>query len=156
SGIPCAIKVFRQLDESAGASHKDTRSFYLRELEVLCSTSHPNIIRLLDFGYTLDTGEDALVLEWVDGLDFQSASQHASRSHFCEMLFQVCAALDHIHSRGFIHGDLNPSNLIVTVPAEAPTTPPCVKMFDFEYATTPGSPTLPAFVGTPLYAAPET
>jgi len=119
SGLACAIKVFAM---NTTGPHKPIRASgsFLRELEVLCTSNHPNLVRLLEFGCTLDTGEEFLALEWLQGEDFVSASKKATRRGFYAMLAQACRALDYIHHRGMVHGDLKPHNLMV-VPNSTPS-----------------------------------
>ncbi|PYT37441.1 MAG: hypothetical protein DMF52_03255 [Acidobacteria bacterium] len=153
-GLPCAIKVFRSPDDSRQAAKAEISRLVIREIETLWGTNHPNLIRLLDFGQTLDPVEDFLALEWAPGEDFVTASRTASRQHFYAMLLQVCAGLDHLHSRGFIHGDLKPENVLVTPDPKSAMSPPIVKMLDFGFAVNPGAPAA-VLQGSPHYLAPE-
>ena len=151
----CAIKVFKTNRSSDEEPRSKASRFFLRELDVLCNTSHPNLIRLLDFGQSLDRIEDFLALEWVEGCDFVSASKNASKHHFYSMLVQVCRALEHLHVRGFVHGDLKPQNLLVSQDPNSKEGPPLVKLLDFSYTTSVGSLPINGVEGSPQYLAPE-
>src|SRR5262245_57393233 len=70
------------------------------------------------------------------------------------MLLQVCAGLDHLHSRGFAHGDLKPDNIVVARDPSSALSPPSVKLLDFGFAVMQGTPVVP-LQGSPHYIAPE-
>src|SRR5262245_46895527 len=70
------------------------------------------------------------------------------------MLLQVCAGLDHLHSRGFAHGDLKPDNIVVARDPSSALSPPSVKLLDFGFAVMQGAPAVP-LQGSPHYIAPE-
>ena len=57
----------------------------------------------------------------------------------------VLAALAHLHSRGLLHRDVTPTNVIITPEGRA-------KLIDFGVASRPAAQTV---VGTPAFMAPE-
>ena len=154
-GVNVAIKVFKRPRRIHQGFSLDTSIFALRELEVLSGGTHPNLITLHDFGHTLDSGEDYLVFDWVDGKDFVSASRNLSRSHFYSILAQTCRAIHHLHSRGFVHGDLKPHNMLVVPSSQSIQSPPDVRLLDFSYATVAGAGPMLGIQGSPYYLAPE-
>lgn len=67
-----------------------------------------------------------------------------------DMAIQLCSALRYLHSRGVIHRDLKPQNILVCSGGR-------VKIGDFGFAKilNRGNPLLRSVKGTPLYMAPE-
>src|SRR5882672_1142252 len=66
-----ALKIFnRQPDSSIR---------FKTELETLSTLSHPNLVHLVNFGNTLDSGADYLAIEYVDGSNFVVASKEVSK-----------------------------------------------------------------------------
>ena len=64
-------------------------------------------------------------------------------------LEQVCAGLEHAHSRGVIHRDIKPQNLLLTADQHT------VKIADFGVAKLEATDGAITRVGTDVYAAPE-
>ena len=87
----------------------------LREISILARLSHPNILPLLDSGEI-----DGCVFYVMPHLgdetlrDRLRTSGAFSLSEALPLLIQIARALDHAHSRGIIHRDVKPSNIIVT------------------------------------------
>ncbi len=155
SGGVCALKVYKSHRRSGGHSGAEPPSHFFRELEVLSNTSHPNLVKLTDFGKTLGDRSDFLAFEWADGEDFLSASKRVSRLHFYSMIAQVCAGLDHLHRRGYVHGDLNPNNIWVTTGPGSTSLEPTVKILDFGYAMRNDASSSDIVMVSPHYIAPE-
>ncbi len=155
SGAQCAVKIFRSVLRKEDEPGSGASRFYLSELEVLSTCNHPNLIRLLDFGQVQGTGDDFLALEWFQGKDFVSASLAATRPQFYSMLAQVCSGLDYLHSRGLVHGDLKPQNLLVSSQSASDAQPPIVKLLDFGYSTFSCTTARQYVQGSPQYMAPE-
>src|SRR4030095_11844138 len=124
------------------------------ELDVLLGSIHPNLINLIDFGSSIEKRCHFLALEWIDGKDFVTASHKVSRHHFYSMITQVCRALDFLHKRGLLHGDLKPTNLLVALP-QSGLESPHVKLIDFESSTAADTPSTIGLLGSPHYLAPE-
>ncbi len=106
-----AIKILRR---AAGA----TRKRFEREVELLAQLEHTNIARLYDSGVAADaTGElPYMVMEYVDGPDllhYANARQLDLRGRLT-LLAQVARAAHFAHTRGVIHRDLKPGNILVS------------------------------------------
>jgi len=103
--------------------HEDYEHLQLREHTILADLRHPGIVRALrlemkPIGRKLRTG--VLIFE-----DRQSVSLDAlqsfvldlpliDRERFCgELLSALIESLDFIHSRGIVHGDLSPENILI-------------------------------------------
>jgi predicted Ser/Thr protein kinase len=130
----------------------ETRARFRREARTMAFLTHPNVARVYDL-YEDDEAPWAIV-EFVPG---QSLKQRiASRGVFSPeetslVLEQAARALDHLHSRGLVHLDVKPQNLIRTPEG-------VVKLIDFGLAQQSGAPQEmiggQAF-GTAAYLAPE-
>src|SRR6266571_1788373 len=141
-----ALKVFNLAGNSSAE--------FLRELELTSQADHPNVIRLIDFGRTLNTAQDYLAFEYLEGQDFVTAFKKASQHQFYSMLAQVCRSLDFIHRRGLSHGDLKPQNIIVA-DSKSQLNPPLLKLIDLGYCQGSDLPDSWRARGSPHYLAPE-
>ena len=141
----------------------DTREVIARfeaERQALAMMDHPHIARVLDAGAT-ESGRPYFVMELVRGEAISSyCSKHALTITQRLVLFdQVCAAVQHAHTKGIIHRDLKPNNVLVSTQDDQPFA----KVIDFGIAkATSGRLTDKTLfteqflmMGTPLYMSPE-
>ncbi len=141
----------------------DTREVITRfeaERQALAMMDHPNIARVLDAGATM-SGRPYFVMELVRGEPISSyCSKHGlSIVQRLQLFDQVCAAVQHAHTKGIIHRDLKPNNVLVSTQDDAPFA----KVIDFGIAkATSGRLTdktmhteVNLMMGTPLYMSPE-
>jgi serine/threonine protein kinase len=86
---------------------------FLREARVISGFSHPNIVRLIDFGHAPEMHVPYLVMEYVDGVNLGDLMRKGRlRPDFAlEIVSQVCNALMEAHRAGIVHRDLKPDNL---------------------------------------------
>ncbi|MBC23388.1 MAG: hypothetical protein CMJ32_05665 [Phycisphaerae bacterium] len=90
--------------------------------------------------------EVALLMELVDGTTLDQKLPD-SQVDAVRLFVQVARALDHMHSRGFVHADIKPNNILITDDGSA-------KIIDLGQACKTG--TIKKRVqGTPGYIAPE-
>ena len=109
TGRKVAIKVRRR-----GAPSLDRR--FLREFESLRALRVPGVVRVYEAG--LAPGLLWFSMEWVDGIDFQSAVQQEPAPEqrmvravqLGRQLFDALAAL---HQAGLVHRDIKPHNVLV-------------------------------------------
>jgi eukaryotic-like serine/threonine-protein kinase len=104
------------------ADRSDLVAMLAREARITGSLEHPNIIPVYDAGRTAD-GLPFYVMKLVDaptlddllkrteGLD-DAMSEHNLR-RLLRVYIQVCQAVDFAHSRGVIHCDLKPANVLL-------------------------------------------
>ena len=135
SGQRVAIKVLHSGTAGQAAVLTDLR----REFQLLQSLSHPNIVRAHEYDRDGDTA--FFTMEYLSGLSLESVlSAHRDvvlgRAHALIIIRDVAAALEHAHTRGVVHGDLNPGNIFITNDGE-------IRVLDFGAAHTPSeSPTV--------------
>jgi eukaryotic-like serine/threonine-protein kinase len=141
----------------AFAKDEKARERFNVEAQLASEISHPNIVSVVDFGEDEELGA-YMVMELVEGEPFMFAegSQPLSVRRALDVLAQVADALDHIHKRGVIHGDIKAENLIL---AEEPTSSGArrrklVRLLDFGLAMRLGTQET-ELNGTPHYLAPE-
>ena len=88
---------------------------FLREIEVIGSLSHPNIVQAHDARNV--EGTTILVMEYVDGLNLSELVNRAGRlgvADACELVRQAAVGLQYAHEHRLVHRDVKPSNLILT------------------------------------------
>jgi serine/threonine protein kinase/WD40 repeat protein len=141
----------------------DTRQVIARfeaERQALAVMDHPNIARVLDAGAT-ETGRPFFVMELVRGTPITHYCDENSLSvrERLELFASVCQAIQHAHTKGIIHRDIKPTNVLVT----RQDGQPVVKVIDFGIAKALGQQLtdktlftdFAQMIGTPLYMSPE-
>lgn len=105
------VKVMR----SELAEDKDFVRRFQLEAQAVARLSHPNIVSIYDVGE--EDGLPYLVMEYVEGANLKEIIRRQgalSPSETVNIGVQVCAALAHAHSKGIIHRDIKPHNILVT------------------------------------------
>jgi len=120
------------------------------EVRVARQVSHPNVCRVYDIGEA--EGFPYISMEYVDGDDLASLSQRIGRlpsEKALEISRKLCAGLAAAHSRGVIHRDLKPQNIMLNKRGE-------VLIMDFGLAAIADQLSgAEARNGTPAYMSPE-
>ena len=99
-----------------GMETKSVIARFEAERQALAMMDHPNIARVYDAGAT-DRGPPYFVMELVRGVKITTyCDQHrlGTRERL-DLFIQVCHAIQHAHQKGIIHGDIKPSNIMVTL-----------------------------------------
>ncbi|CAN5902988.1 hypothetical protein BH23PLA1_BH23PLA1_11930 [soil metagenome] len=121
----------------------------LHEYKVAQRLNHPTIVRIFDCrtrrSWFRITGVE-LLMEYVDGKVLEDL-QGAEIGQLVLIFSKVAEALIHMHRRGIYHGDLKPSNILLSRSGE-------VKVIDFGTAWIKGE-DKGRVQGTPHYMAPE-
>lgn len=127
----------------------------LKEVRLLQSLDHPNIIRYLDSFIT--DNDLVIVFEWAAAGDLKRQLRKAQERGvgFEERVIwkyfsQICDAIQHMHERRIMHRDLKPANIFLTLDGT-------VKVGDLGLSRELSEHTVQAHskVGTPLYMSPE-
>ncbi|GMU39037.1 MAG: protein kinase [Phycisphaerae bacterium] len=141
----------------------DTRQVVARfeqERQALALMDHPNIAKVLDAGAT-DSGRPYFVMEYVKGdpiTEFADAHR-LNVADRLQLFAQVCAAVQHAHTKGVVHRDLKPRNVLVNMTDGKPFA----KVIDFGIAKATGARLTDKtlftehrqLIGTPEYMSPE-
>jgi serine/threonine protein kinase len=105
-----------------------------RECALLERAAHPNVVRAFEHGRLFD-GRQYLVLELVPGADLEAwlhTYQRLEPKHALNVLWQLSAAVDHLHELGIVHSDIKPSNIMLNVHNQHATLIDLGVAFDFE------------------------
>jgi diguanylate cyclase (GGDEF)-like protein len=89
------------------------RRFFL-EASLCARLTHPNTIRIFDYGCCAQTGHYYIVMEFLEGRTVRQVLRDEGALpplDAIELVRQVCAALIEAHAAGLVHRDLKPSNL---------------------------------------------
>ncbi|MBW2453066.1 MAG: serine/threonine protein kinase [Deltaproteobacteria bacterium] len=150
-----ALKRLHSDDHNADDIH-----WLLREARISGSLEHPNVVPVHALGRD-DDELPVLVMKHVSGVTWRDLIDDAAhpkwpegiteRLHWhLEILMQVCNAVHFAHSRGIVHLDIKPSNVMIGDFGE-------VYLIDWGIAVRVGEahPCAGDIVGTPRYMAPE-
>jgi hypothetical protein len=86
-----------------------------REARVAAALSHPNVVRVYDFG-RVAAGGIYLVMELVAGKSWRQRLRGGRRipiNHVAYWMKQLCSAVEAAHAKGIIHRDLKPENIMI-------------------------------------------
>jgi membrane-associated protease RseP (regulator of RpoE activity) len=154
-----AVKLIR--DDLAGSVDLDAR--FRREARAVAGFTHPNVVRVYDFGLDRDS-RAFLVMELLQGETLRQRLEKGTPldgAQVLHILRGVCAAVSAAHRQGLVHRDLKPENIFL----ERQETGVLPKVLDFGLAKafgvevslrrSSGSTAGGLLVGTLEYMAPE-
>lgn len=145
----------KRADESDGAQRA-----LLREALLLGALEHPNIVPVHRLACD-EAGRPVLVMKRIAGSSWQELLEDPSHATWdtlpsdrltanLQVFTQVCSAVHYAHSRGVLHRDIKPNNVMVGEFGEVYLVDWGLGLRLDERAETP-----PGVVGTPAYMAPE-
>ncbi len=96
----------------AFASERHKKRFE-REAEAVAALQHPAIVPIYEVGEV--GGQPYFTMEFVEGRDLATyvRKNRLGYREICELMIQICEAVDHAHTHGIIHRDLKPGNVMV-------------------------------------------
>ncbi len=91
---------------------------FLREGRAVASTDHPNIVRAYELSRTREGNTDLyyLAMELATGRNLQTLVEQDGVLEYrrvAQLIRQVAISLSHAHSKGLIHRDIKPTNLML-------------------------------------------
>jgi serine/threonine protein kinase len=178
-GREVAIKEMLKSDEDSDIHSDLTPRFrFLREAQVTGRLEHPGIVPVYDLG-TTSRGSPYYVMRLVRGDTLTQAlkacnleqpeSALAKRLQLLDRLIDVCEAMAYAHSKGVVHRDLKPGNIVLgafgetiildwglaKIGNEQESAPNWSAALDFAEAGDDGLTQNGEILGTPGYMAPE-
>ena len=105
-----AIKILK----SDLAQNEEFRRRFNAESQAVAQLSHPNIVSVYDVSRGGDM--EYIVMELIDGITLKQYMERRGQMDWRESLhfiIQIMRALEHAHSRGIIHRDIKPQNIMV-------------------------------------------
>jgi hypothetical protein len=151
-GRQVAVKVLPPSTSADPAFRRRLRA----EAQAAARLSHPNITNVYDYGEaTTVDGEPVpyVVMELIDGESLAAVLARTRKlpwQHAVRITAEVAAALAAAHSRGIVHRDVTPANVMLT--------PTGAKVVDFGISALIGENDIDpdgSLLGTPAYLAPE-
>jgi eukaryotic-like serine/threonine-protein kinase len=151
-GRDVAIKVYN-IDAGGDEDRaRVARKMFLSEAHLVGMLQHPNILPIYDAGE--ENGYCYIVTEHVHGARTLSAYCRADNllrvDDSVEIIYKCAKALHYAHSRGVIHRDVKPSNIMLTQDND-------VRIIDFGIALVSDSEIsrIEGIAGSPSYMSPE-
>ena len=92
----------------------DFRYRFHAESQAVAMLGHPNIVSIYDVSTSEDI--DYIVMELIDGITLKQYMEKKGVLNWKETLhfaIQIAKALEHAHSRGIVHRDIKPHNIMV-------------------------------------------
>lgn len=161
-GVGGSAQVYRATDEQLGrdvavkvldpqaAADGGLRKLFVREAQALAKLSHPNIVAVYDVGEV--DGLPYIVMEHLPGLSLKQRIERdgpLAVGESVRLASDIANGLGFAHSRGIVHADMKPSNVLLTEDGRA-------KIVDFGIARTPQEDaSTPQLFATAMYVAPE-
>ncbi len=142
-----AVKILK--DEFA--DDEEFREHFRTESQAVAMLSHPNIVAVYDFSKSPDC--QYIVMELLEGITLKQYMQKKGALSWKEALHfatQIAKALSHAHSKGIVHRDIKPQNIMVVKDGS-------IKVADFGIAHLQNETTMDSSetVGSIHYISPE-
>ncbi len=143
-----AIKVLN--DQYNGDEQAEKR--FINESKAVAMLSSKHIVGIYDVAIYPDI--KYIVMEFLDGItlkDYMNKKEKLPWKEACNYALQILRALEHVHSKGVVHRDIKPQNIMLLQTGE-------IKITDFGIAKTPNMPAITITdraIGTVYYISPE-
>jgi tetratricopeptide (TPR) repeat protein len=121
------------------------------EFKILSKLRHPNLVEVYDFGLVGDGPQLFYTYEFIEGKNLFEIGKDLPYDDLYEILVQVLRALEYIHSKGLIHYDIKPENVLI----QKESTGYRAKLVDFGLAGEERTRDGTRIKGTVHYLAPE-
>ncbi len=123
---------------------------YLKEARNLATLDHPHIVPVYDADRT-DDGLCYVVSKYIEGCDLAARIQQGRPSlrESVELAAAIALALHHTHTRGLVHRDVKPANILIDAAGKPFLGDFGLALRDEDFGRGGG------FAGTPAYTSPE-
>jgi serine/threonine protein kinase len=134
-----------------GTTGAEAHASFFTEARAAGMLQHPHIVATYDAGS--ESTVNYIVMEYVDGDTLlplcKKKGPRAPVEQVIDIAFKCAKALDFAHSKGVLHKDIKPANIMLTKDGVP-------KIMDFSIAEISAAPSvLSGVVGSPMYMAPE-
>ena len=143
-----ALKMLRE--EIAGDEAQVRR--FVNESKAVAMLSHPNVVKI--YNISVRSEIKFIVMEYIEGITLKDYMTRKGVISFGEIISyteQILHALEHAHSKGVVHRDIKPQNIMLLKNG-------VIKVMDFGIAKLPNAETLTLTdkaIGTVFYISPE-
>eukprot|EP00941_MAST-03F_sp_MAST-3F-sp1_P005136 g5136.t1 len=104
NGKTCVVKILKPVRKKK----------IKREIKILQNVcGGPNIVQLLDIVRDTHSKTPSLIFEWIDNTNFRTLYPTFSDEDVRFYSFELLKALDWCHSRGIMHRDVKPHNVMI-------------------------------------------
>ncbi|MGJ8655035.1 MAG: serine/threonine protein kinase [Akkermansiaceae bacterium] len=92
---------------------EDRKRRFQREAQALSQLSHPNLVKLYDYGE--NEYFSWMILEWIEGRSLYKVNiQNGLQvNDALALVCKVCAVLSHAHDHGIVHRDVKPAHILI-------------------------------------------
>ncbi len=156
----CVIKQLKPITNNDPQTYKIIQQRFEREAATLeyLGESCNQIPKL--YAYFSENGQFYLVQEWIDGQTLTNIIQakgFEKEATVRQILLDLLSVLDYVHSKGIIHRDIKPDNIILRALDGKPVLIDfgAVKETIHSVVNSPGYPTRSLVIGTPGYMPSE-
>ncbi len=120
------------------------------EARILAQLDHPHIVPVYDVGYS-DDGHGYVVSKLISGTDLGERTRlvRPSLRESVELIASLAEALHHAHTRGLVHRDVKPANILIDDAGKAYLADFGLALRDVDFGKGAG------LTGTPAYMSPE-
>ncbi len=134
---------------------KEDKAFLMRlkrEAAIIAKLNHPNIVTVYDYAEFENT--PFLVLQYIDGTTLKAVlqSQKLATRQILNIARAVASALAYAHSRGVLHRDVKPSNILIDHEGHVYLTDFGLARIEHSSESTSSQDML---IGSPQYISPE-
>lgn len=155
----CVIKQLKPVNAAAQTDQIIQKRFEREAATLEYLGEHSDQIPKL-YAYFLENGQFYLVQEWIHGQtlrDLVETRGYQSETIVRPMILSLLSVLDYVHSKGIIHRDIKPDNIILRAVDQKPVLIDfgAVKETIRSVVNSPGYPTHSMVIGTPGYMPSE-
>lgn len=145
---PVAVKILKK----EFAENEEFLRRFRNESKATALLSHPNIVKIYDVGFS--DRIQFIVMEYIDGItlnEYMEQSGVLDWKDAVHFITQILRALQHAHSKGIVHRDIKPQNIMMLRDGT-------IKVMDFgiaKFAREDGKTGTDKAIGTVHYISPE-